>query len=88
MLKLRLLTGPRAGRQLRVSDTKPVSVGRRRGRLRLHDSRVSMRHAEIAFVEGVWVLRDLDSANGTFVNRQKAVGLVELEAGDRIQMML
>ncbi|MFN3167829.1 MAG: FHA domain-containing protein [Phycisphaeraceae bacterium] len=86
MLKLRLLTGPRAGRQLRVSDTKPVSVGRRVGRLRLHDSRVSKRHAKIFFAGGVWVLRDLGSANGTYVNRRKCDGLVELETGDVVQM--
>ena len=86
MLKLRLLTGPRAGRQLRVSDTKPVSIGRRKGRLRLHDSRVSKNHAEIYCANNVWVLRDLDSANGTYVNRRRAEGLVELEPGDHVQM--
>lgn len=86
MLKLRLLTGPRAGRQLRVSDTKPVSIGRRKGRLRLHDSRVSKNHAEIYCANGVWILRDLGSANGTYVNRRRAKGLVELEPGDHVQM--
>ena len=86
MLKLRLLTGPRAGRQLRVSDTKPISIGRRKGRLRLHDSRVSKNHAEIFFKNDLWLLRDLDSANGTYVNRKKAQGLVELEPGDMVQM--
>ena len=86
MLKLRLLTGPRAGRQLRVSDTKPVSVGRRVGRLRLHDSRVSKRHAKIFFTNGTWILRDLGSANGTFINHRRCEGLVELETGDVIQM--
>lgn len=86
MLKLRLLTGPRAGRQMRISDTKPVSVGRRKGRLRLHDSRVSKQHAEIAFEEGVWILRDLGSANGTYINREKVQGLAELEPGDLVQM--
>lgn len=86
MLKLRLLTGPRAGRQLRVSDTKPVSIGRRVGRLRLHDSRVSKKHAKVFFAGGAWVLRDLGSANGTFVNRRRCEGLVELETGDILQM--
>ena len=86
MLKLRLLTGPRAGRQLRVSDTKPVSIGRRKGRLRLHDSRVSKNHAEIIFEDDAWILRDLGSANGTFVNREKVNGIAELEPGDLIQM--
>lgn len=86
MLKLRLLTGPRAGRQLRVSDTKPVSVGRRVGRLRLHDSRVSKRHAEVIFSNGVWLLKDLGSSNGSYVNHGRVNGMVELETGDLIQM--
>lgn len=86
MLKLRLLTGPRAGRQLRVSDTKPISIGRRKGRLRLHDSRVSKEHAEIYFADGLWLLRDLGSANGTYINRKRVKGLVELEPDDRVQM--
>lgn len=86
LLKLRLLTGPRAGRQHRISDTKPVSIGRRTGRLRLHDSRVSKNHAQISFEKGVWVLRDFDSANGTFVNRDRVQGLVQLERGDLIQI--
>ena len=86
MLKLRLLTGPRAGRQLRVSDTKPVSVGRRKGRLRLHDSRVSKQHAEIYFSSGAWILRDEGSVNGTYVNRKRVKGLIELEPGDLVQM--
>jgi hypothetical protein len=47
---------------------------------------VSKNHAEIYFANDVWVLRDLDSANGTYVNRRKARGLVELEAGDLVQM--
>lgn len=86
MLKLRLLTGPRAGRQLRVSDTKPVSIGRRKGRLRLHDSRVSKNHAEIYFDNDMWILRDHGSANGTYVNRNRVDGMVELEPGDLVQM--
>ena len=41
-------------------------------------------NAKIFFADGVWVLRDLGSANGTYVNRQRCNGLVELEAGDLV----
>lgn len=54
--------------------------------MRLHDSRVSKNHAKIFFATGTWVLRDLGSANGTYVNRKKCDGLVELETGDLLQM--
>ncbi|MEV0582192.1 FHA domain-containing protein [Nonomuraea sp. NPDC050310] len=35
------------------------------------DARVSRRHAEIFFHQGVWVLRDLGSRNGTYVDRRR-----------------
>ena len=34
----------------------------------LEDSEASRTHAEIDYVDGEYVLRDLDSSNGTFVN--------------------
>ncbi|MFO0811275.1 MAG: HD domain-containing protein [Gemmataceae bacterium] len=44
----------------------------------LEDSSVSRRHAEVKLQNGMgWVVRDLESTNGTFVNGQK------LGAGDR-----
>ena len=86
MLKLKLVNGPREGRQLRVNDTKPVSIGRRQGRLRLHDSRVSKHHAEIWFDDGAWLIRDKGSSNGTFLNQERVDDEVELVTGDLIQM--
>lgn len=85
MLKLVVINGPRKGRQVRVSDGAPVTVGRDQGRLRLHDSRVSKRHAEIVFDGESWVLRDLGSSNGTYLNKQRLQGLAELERGDVLQ---
>lgn|GEM_PF-2904101 len=86
MLKLRLLSGPHAGRQLRVHDAKPVSIGRLSGRLRLHDSRVSKHHAEIVFQKSAWLLRDLGSSNGTFVNHDRVESLTKLNSGDLLQI--
>ncbi len=85
MLKLELISGPRKGRHIRVSDDVPVSIGRSVGRLRLHDSRVSKDHAEIVFDGVSWVLRDLGSSNGSYVNGDRLTGLAELERGDTLQ---
>lgn len=47
---------------------------------------VSRRHCQI-YVDGdTAVLRDLGSANGTFVNRQRAEDKIELREGDRIDL--
>lgn len=52
----------------------------------LADHRVSSRHAWIGPQEGKFVLRDLQSTNGTFLNTQiqSSVGEVELRSGDTI----
>jgi DNA-binding CsgD family transcriptional regulator len=39
--------------------------------LRINDKSVSRRHAEIRYGHGLWVLRDLGSKNGTFVNGER-----------------
>src|SRR5947209_360794 len=44
---------------------------------------VSRRHARLTFRDGRWILRDLDSTNGTMVNRRR-IGRCELRPGDRV----
>ncbi|HXG25931.1 MAG TPA: DUF3662 and FHA domain-containing protein [Candidatus Binatia bacterium] len=51
----------------------------------LRDSRVSRRHARLAARDGVLVLTDLGSTNGTRVNGHR-VSEVVLGAGDRVQV--
>jgi pSer/pThr/pTyr-binding forkhead associated (FHA) protein len=50
----------------------------------IDDASVSSRHAEVAMVEGAVVLRDLDSTNGTFLNRVQITGEHALAEGDEI----
>ena len=47
------------------------------------DDTVSRRHAELRVIDGRWILRDLDSSNGTFVNG-RLVMEAEVSAGDEI----
>jgi pSer/pThr/pTyr-binding forkhead associated (FHA) protein len=62
----------------------PIRIGRSpECELVLHDSRVSRRHARLAARDGVLVLTDLGSTNGTMVNGHR-VSEVVLGAGDRI----
>ena len=63
-----------------------VSIGREAGNLvKLDDHEVSRRHAEIRRVGEGFILGDLKSSNGTFVNDVK-VERVELSSGDRIRI--
>ena len=60
------------GRETPLSQTKVVGVGRQAGAYLLIDNgSVSRRHAEISYANGQYVLRDLGSSNGTFVNEQR-----------------
>lgn len=47
------------------------------------DPSVSRRHARLVFRDGNWVVQDLESTNGTFVNGAR-VGRCELRPGDRL----
>lgn len=46
---------------------------------------VSRHHARLSFRDGVWILQDLDSTNGTLVNGAP-VGRCKLQPGDRVMI--
>jgi Nif-specific regulatory protein len=52
----------------------------------LKDDRCSRNHVEVFFSGGQWVLRDLDSRNGTMVGSQRIIGDCVLHAGDIIRI--
>ncbi len=58
--------------EIYLSQTKVITVGRQEGAdlCIKHDS-ISRRHAEISYANGHYILRDLVSRNGTFVNNQR-----------------
>lgn len=50
----------------------------------LGDPYISKHHAEIVNRDGEFVLRDLNSSNGTYLNDKQILGEVELKSGDII----
>lgn len=75
----------RPARRVPVSGT-PMRIGRApECELTLRDNRVSRRHARLAARNGVLVLADLDSTNGTRVNGNR-INEVVLGQGDRIDV--
>jgi signal transduction histidine kinase/pSer/pThr/pTyr-binding forkhead associated (FHA) protein len=87
MLVLDVLQGPDRGMKFGLPDDEPQLIGRSSEALPLTDTTVSRRHAELTPDSGRWFLRDLESANGTFVNGQQvpAEG-IELVPGDQIRI--
>ncbi len=54
-------------------------------RIQLHDTEVSRRHAEIRRVGDAFMLADMGSSNGTFINNER-VQQRELTSGDQVQI--
>jgi len=62
-----------------------MTIGRAAGcAVLLPDQTVSSIHARIASRGGDHVIEDLDSRNGTFVNRSRITGPTPLRTGDRV----
>ncbi len=86
MLTLRIVDGKDAGREISFPSL-PMVMGRDNTcDLVLADRSVSRRHALILGTTDAPFIRDLGSANGTYLNRQRVTREVALEAGDRIQI--
>jgi pSer/pThr/pTyr-binding forkhead associated (FHA) protein len=70
----------------RLQTHRPFTVGRDPGNdIILRDPKVSRHHAEIVFERGFFVLHDLASANGTYVNG-KRIRVAPLTHGARLRM--
>ena len=87
MITLVVLQGPDKGRRFELPDA-PALIGRDSRALPLGDNTVSRRHAELKPGErgGEWVLRDLGSSNGTYVNGQRVDRSVQLKLGDQFRV--
>jgi pSer/pThr/pTyr-binding forkhead associated (FHA) protein len=65
-------TGPYAGKGVSIPEGKTLTVGRNRDlELPLPDARLSRRHCQIENTITGFVLRDLASTNGTFINGKR-----------------
>jgi signal transduction histidine kinase/pSer/pThr/pTyr-binding forkhead associated (FHA) protein len=85
VVSLFVIQGRDQGRRFELN--KPMlAIGRDTGNhIQLHDTEVSRRHAEVRQNGDEWVLVDLNSSNGTFVNSEP-VGERPLKNGDRVQI--
>lgn len=64
-----------------------VVLGRHPGcEVQLEEATVSRRHAAIRWREGVWILSDLDSTNGTWLNGRPVTRGTPVRPGDVVQL--
>ena len=71
----------------RLMPGQTATIGRApTNQIVVKDDRCSRNHVEVFFTDGQWVLRDLDSRNGTTIGTQRIVGDHLLKAGDIIRI--
>ena len=87
MPSLLVIEGPNSGARFDLASLDgALSIGREAGNtVQLKDNEVSRRHAEIRRMGDAFVIDDLRSSNGTFVNSRR-VQRAELAGGDRLQI--
>ena len=85
MIRLKIVSGSRSGTTVTFGQD-PVRVGRAAASdLRFDDSPVvSSHHAQILFEQGVYLVVDTGSTNGTLLNGRK-IAKHELKTGDRLR---
>jgi two-component system NtrC family sensor kinase len=82
---LYVLQGPDKGRTYQAFN-EPTLIGRSSDQIHLSDDGASRLHAEIRPANGSWILVDLKSSNGTFLNGQRIVSPTPLKHGDQIKV--
>ena len=89
MLTLLVVEGPDRGAAFPLPPGEPQLIGRSSEALPLTDRRISRRHAELTPEDAsdgeAWVIRDLDSLNGTRLNGHLLESPQRIASDDRIE---
>lgn len=82
-----VMTGAQKGEDFRLHEGKNALGTSRDSEVVLRDPAVSSKHASVSYKDGKFMLTDLDSTNGTFVNENpESVARVELKDNDSIRV--
>lgn len=82
---LTVVKGPMTGKRFILHDD--FSIGRSAdAEIPLPDQCVSRKHARIYRADGLWILEDVNSHNGTHLNGQRVFGQLRLHDGDRVRV--
>ncbi|MEE4193610.1 MAG: FHA domain-containing protein [Anaerolineae bacterium] len=54
--------------------------------IQINNNKISRQHTRLSNISGQWVVEDLNSANGTYVNGQRISGQMPIRNGDRLKL--
>ena len=84
--QLTMRTGPTPGKIFQLTSGE-TNIGRdNTNEFPIADPEISRHHARIIYQGGYFVLEDLNSTNGTFVNGKRLVGQYVLQPGDVLNL--
>jgi len=84
--KLVITSGPKAGLEVPLGS-EPMSIGRSsESGLVIRDDYTSSHHARLMLWGDAWMLQDLDSTNGTFLNGERVGAPVSVSIGAPIKV--
>jgi predicted component of type VI protein secretion system len=84
--QLVMRAGPNPGKVFAL-DRSDISIGRgANNTFVINDAEISRNHARLTKSEAGYLIEDLGSTNGTFINGQKISGQQTLKSGDSLQL--
>ncbi|MHC4982265.1 MAG: sensor histidine kinase [Planctomycetota bacterium] len=84
MASIQVIQGPDKGRTFELVNGENI-IGREGSSVVLADKTASRRHARLAYEDERWVLEDLGSGNGTFVNGVRTKAPTPVNRGDQVR---
>jgi pSer/pThr/pTyr-binding forkhead associated (FHA) protein len=81
-----ITAGNRKGQELRL-DRREITIGRAENAdLVIRDEFASTHHAKLVLMNGDWLLQDLNSTNGTYVNGKRVGTPLTIKANTAVQI--
>lgn len=76
-------------RELVLTEGATATIGRSSGNdIHIPEQHVSRQHAVVRYTDGIFMISDLGSANGTFVNDEQITEEFPLFSGDKIRLFV